>query len=420
MTQAMQQPGPLSGVKVADFSWIAAGPMSARWLADYGATVVKVESMGKVDGLRKGPPFAKGKFAVNQSAYFAACNANKYGITMNLNKPSGLEAARRLIRWSDVLIENFTPGQMAKWGLDYNAVRKINPGIIMISLSIQGQTGPLASLPGLGPMLAGLVGFANLTGYPDGPPSGVSIVYTDATSPQFASLALSAALDYRARTGKGQYIDLSQFETSVYLLGDAILDWTCNGRNQNRAGNKLMAGDLPRAAPHGAYPCKGTDRWVAIGVFSQEEWRSFCRVIGSPAWTRERRFATVLERCKNSEALDALIAQWTAAREAKDVMEAMQAAGVAAGLVHDQRGLYEDPQLNHRGHYGFIEHAEIGRHHTEMLAPRLSLTPGSVRMPAPCLGEHSELVYKRMLGYTNEQYDQLIADGVVELWEAGA
>lgn len=412
--------GPLAGVKVADFSWIAAGPMTARWLADYGATVVKVESMGKVDGLRKGPPFWKGKFSINQSAYFAACNINKYGITMNLNKPSGLKAARRLIEWADVLIENFTPGQMAKWGLDYGSVKQINPGIIMISLSIQGQTGPQASLPGLGPMLAGLVGFANLTGYPDGAPSGVSIVYTDATSPQFGSLALSAALDYRARTGKGQYIDLSQFETSVYLLGDAIVDYTMNGRNQTRAGNKLMAGDLPRAAPHGAYPCKGNDRWIAIGVFSQEEWHAFCTVIGNPAWTRERRFATALERCKNSDALDALIAEWTTRREAKDVMAAMQAAGVSAGVAHDQQGLFEDPQLNHRGHYGTVTHTEIGPHHSEMLAPRLSATPGSVRMAAPCLGEHSELVYKRFLGYTNEEYDRLLGEGVVELWEAGA
>jgi len=409
---------PLEGVRVADFSWVVAGPLTGRWLADYGADIIKVESMARVDGLRQGPPYQGGAWGINKSAYYAAANNGKRCILMDLNKPAGIEAARRLIRWADVVIENFTPGQMAKWGLDYPSLREIKPEIIMISLSIQGQTGPHRMLPGLGPMLTGLAGFGHLTGWPDGPPSGASVVYTDATSPQFASLALVAALDYRARTGKGQYIDLSQLETSVWLLGAAILDWTLNGRNQGREGNRLMGGDLPIAAPHGAYPCQGTDRWCAIAVFNDEQWRWFCRVIGGPPWTRETRFATHEARCRNSEALDELAGQWTGQLPAEEVMRRMQAAGVPAGVVHDQRGLYEDPQLNFRGHYGKIRHAEMGEYHTEMLAPRLAETPARIRRPAPLIGEHSEEVYKQVLGYSDAEYDMLLAGGVVDIWKA--
>ncbi len=408
---------PLDGVRVADFSWVVAGPLTGRWLADYGADVIKVESMAKIDGLRKGPPYQGGKFHINGSAYYAAANTGKRCILLNLNRPRGLEAAKRLIQWADVVIENFTPGQMAKWGLDYESLREIKPEIIMISLSIQGQTGPHRLLPGLGPMLAGLAGLGHLTGWEDGPPSGVSVVYTDAASPQFASLALAAALEYRARTGKGQYIDLSQFETSVWLLGAAMLDWTVNGRNQGRVGNQLTGGDVPIAAPHGAYPCIGDDKWCALAVFSDEQWQAFGRVIGSPAWTQDARFASHEARRRNTQALDELVGRWTRQFAADEVMRRMQAAGVPAGVVHDQRGLYEDPQLNALDHYVWLDHLDMGRYHTERLAPRLSRTPAQIRRPAPLIGEHSEEVCKQVLGYSDAEYDAMLAEGAVELWE---
>ncbi len=408
----------LQGIKVVDFSWIGAGPLTGWWLAAYGATVVKVEHPVRYDQLRGSPPHAKLKFDINGSLYFAAANNNKLGITLDLNKPQGLALGKRLVAWADVVVENFMPGTMARWGLDYESLRAIDPRIVMVSLSMQGQTGPHAGASGYGPMLMGLAGIGHLGGWPDRPPGCASIPYPDWVAPHFAAFAVVSALDYRQRTGAGQYIDLSQYEATIQWLGPAILDYTANGRVWERAGNKLIDSSLPRAAPHGAYPAKGSDRWCAIAVFTDEQWEALAGLMGRPAWTAEPRFSTHLARCQHTEELDELVGQWTVQFEAAALMRMLQERGIPAGVVHDQQGLLEDPQLIDRGHYGSLDHPVMGRYHTELPAPHLSETPPRMRRHAPTIGGDNDHVYRQVLGLSQSDYDRLIAEEVIGYFEA--
>ncbi len=409
--------GALQGIKVLDFSWVAAGPLTSMYLANYGATVIKVEHALRFDPERQVPPLSRGEFNINGSYYFAALNNNKYGITLDLNKPDGLKVAGRLIKWADVIVENYMPGTMERWGLDYGKASKLNPGVIMISLSMQGQTGPHAELPGFGPMLMGLSGMGHLGGWPERPPGCASIPYPDMLSAAAGSFALVSALDYRERTGRGQYIDLSMYEATVGFLGSAILDFTANGRVQGRAGNRLVSSGLPYAAPHGAYPTRGNDRWCAIAVFDEEQWKKLVDLMGRPPWSGDPRFSTHRKRCAHSDELDGYLGEWTAGFEATKLMALLQEHGIAAGVVHDQQGLYEDPQMNFRGHFQHLEHPVMGRYHVELPPAHLSRTPPRMNKASPCLGDDNDYVYRDILGYSQEQYDLLIAKGVVGLAE---
>jgi benzylsuccinate CoA-transferase BbsF subunit len=407
----------LAGVRVVDFSWIAAGPLTAQWLANYGATVVRIESAVRIDGLRTSPPHPAGKFGINTSAYFAASNSNKLGITLDLKHPKGQEVARRLAAWADVAVENLTPGALAEWGLDYERLCAVNPDLIMISVTMQGQTGPMARSRGYGPMLQGLAGFGHLTGWPDRPPSGASIPYPDFCTPQMAALATVGALVERERTGRGQYIDLALFELAIHLLGTATLDYVANGRRQHRAGNTVMG-----MWPNGAYPCAAEpdrpgERWIAISVRDHRDWRGLVAAMGNPPWAA--RYATVLARRRDAAALDAQIARWTETQPAQALQDRLQAAGVPAAVLRDQRGLHEDPQLRHIGHFQPLPHSAIPNWIVELPAPRLSRTPAAMRYAAPCLGEDNDEVYLNILGYSQEEYDLLIAEGVVQYWEGG-
>ena len=415
----MQFTDALQGIKVLDFSWVAAGPVTSLWFANFGATVIKVEHAGRLDTVRGTSPFKGDKYHVDGSYWFASCNTNKYGITLDLNKPKGMEIAHRLVRWADVIVENFSPGTMKKWGLDYERVRAINERVIMVSLSTQGQTGPHAQSPGLGAMVMGLSGASNLGGWPDRPPSCAITPYPDWVAPLGASFSVVSALDYRERTGKGQYIDLSQCEATIQFLGGAVLDYTVNGRVWQRAGNQLIASETPYAAPHGAYPCRGDDRWIAIAVFSDQEWERLLDLMGRPDWSRDHKFSTLLSRCEHTEDLDKHMALWTAGFEPRPLMELLQANGITAGVVHDQRGVYEDPQLNSRGHFSHLEHPVLGRYHVEVPAAHLSETPARMRKAAPTLGGDNDYVYLEVLGLSQDEYDLLIAEEVISLFESG-
>ncbi|MBM4405604.1 MAG: CoA transferase [Chloroflexi bacterium] len=414
----MTTPLPFEGLKVIDFSWIGAGPLTAQWLGNFGATVIKVEHHQRYDILRNSPPIKGGKFNVNGSHYFAACNNNKLGITVDLNTPQGLEVGRRLVKWTDVIVENYIPGTMKKWGLDYEGSRAINPSVIMVSLTLQGQTGPHAQSRGYGPMIMGLAGIAQLGGWPDRPPGCATIPYPDWLAPVYTTFALAAALDYRQRTGQGQYIDAAQLEGTIHYLGASVLDYTVNGRVWNREGNKLMETDVPYAAPHGAYPCIGDDAWCAIAVFNDAEWATLVRLMGDPAWAKDQRFATHQSRCRNTEALDAHIGAWTKGYAPVPLMELLQANGITAGAVHNQQALFEDKQLNALGHYQWLEHPVMGRYHAELPAARLSTTPAQLRRHAPLLGGDNDHVYRSILSYTQEEYDLLLAEGIVGYYEA--
>jgi benzylsuccinate CoA-transferase BbsF subunit len=411
---APQLPGVLDEVNVLDLSWVAAGPLCGVLFAYYGATVVRVESAVRIDIARNSPPMAAR--GINKSGYYGAMNLGKYGVCLDLNNEAGLEVVNRLVDWADVVIEGFTPGTMAQWGLDYERLRARKPDIIMLSLTLQGQTGPEAHTRGYGLQVHGMSGMASLIGWPDGPPGGVTLAYPDYIAPLVAAYATVAALDYRDRTGEGQHIDLAQMEATLNFTGTAVPDFVANGRVQLRCGNRLLAGDAPHAAPHGAYPAKGNDKWIAIAALDQEEWQALCSVLGRDDWLTDARFAQPAARCANDEALDAALSEETRKHDARELMERLQRAGVPAGVVLDQQGVMEDPQLLHRGHVVPAEHADWGAFPAEVFGARLSETPPAVQRAAPCLGQHNEFVLREVLGYSEEDFDRLVAAGAVEFY----
>ncbi len=405
----MTQPSkrlPLEGVKVADFTWALAGPLVTKYMAVYGADVIKVESNSRVDNVRIGPPFV-GKPSRNSSAFFANFNPSKRSISLNMKAPKAKESvARRLVEWSDILVENFAAGQMGAWGMDYETLRQTNPGLIMLSSSQQGQKGPHASHPGLGQLLMGLAGVIHFTGWPDRPPTGPAVPYPDLIAPWFSLASIMAALDYRDRTGKGQFLDLSQLESSIQFLAPQVLDYSVNDREGGRVGNYS-----DEAAPHNAYRCQGEQRWCAISVRGDEQWKALTIVLGDPAWTQEPRFRTHLGRLKNLDEMDSHINEWTKQRPAEEVMHLMQEAGVPAAVVSDGRDIFEDPQLGHRGHSVFLEHGDRGTFVYDAPSFRVSgLDP--VWREAPRLGGHTEEIVKDVLGFSEAEYTEMSEAGV--------
>ena len=400
----------LNGVKVADFAWGVAGPLIGKELADYGATVVRVESFMRVDPVRLSSPFKNGEAGVDRAAGFAYYNANKYSMTLNFTHPKGLQIARRLISWADVVTESFRPGVMKTWGLSYEDIVKFKPDIIMISSSNMGQTGRHSRQRGLGNHLNGLIGLINFIGYPDKEPENLSTAYTDyVLGPFLGGVAVMAALDYRRRTGQGQLLDLSQFEVGLQGFLPAILDFIVNGRNGSRAGNSCHW-----AAPHGIYRCQGEDRWCAIAVFNDAEWKALCQVMGNPDWTRDSKFITAIGRKENEKELDLLIGEWTLNYSPEELMSRLQTAGVSAGVVKSPKDILEDPQLRERDFFWLLNHPTIGPLHHLGQCGILSKTPAQARAPAPRMGEHTEYVCRQILGIPEDEYGELLIDNVFD------
>ncbi len=388
----------LQGIRVVDFTWALTGPIATKHLSDLGAEVIKIESRVRLDIQRTGSKFGS----------FNQHNTGKLAITVNLKNPRGLELIKQLIARSDIVVENFAGGAMEKMGLGYEVLKKLKPDIIMCSSCMQGQTGPFARHPGIGFRLTALSGFNHITGWPDRQPGWIG-AYTDFIAPRYIILAIMAALEYRCRTGKGQYLDLSQFEGGVQLMAPLLLDYAVNRWEVNRMGN-----ECPYAAPHNAYRCLGEDRWCAISVFTDEEWKSFCRVIGNPTLFEDPRFATLLARKENEEELDKIVTEWTSSRSAEEVMNAMQAAGVPAGVLQTGEDLMEkDPQLKYRHFFYELEHPEVGKYRTNCGAHfKLSKYEYDL-VRAPLLGEHNEYVFKEILGISSAEYDRLVEEGVI-------
>jgi crotonobetainyl-CoA:carnitine CoA-transferase CaiB-like acyl-CoA transferase len=406
---------PFEGIKVADFSWFGAGPICAEHLGTFGATVVRVESETKVDGIRMVTPFAKGKTGYNVSGYFNNYNAGKLGLTLNLNTELGHELAMKLVAWADIFISNFTPRVVEKWGLTYDKLIEVNPEIIASYQPMQGYDGPHKNFLGFGAVLTPITGYSYMSGFPNRLPVGLGTNYPDyVINPGHAMVAILAALRHRNRTGKGQRIECAQLESSVSPLGPAIFDYTSNGRVQTRAGNRL-----PYAAPHGAFKCRplqenspavADEQWIAIGCFTDEEWRALVKAMGSPSWAKDGKFGTAEGRKAHEDELEEKISEWTANEEAYDLMEELQAHGVAAGVVQSAREMLDrDEHLKEREYYVYLDHPEAG--HTAYDGPpfRLSKTPGKLRSPAHCLGEHTEQVCKEILGLSDGE----IADAMV-------
>jgi benzylsuccinate CoA-transferase BbsF subunit len=423
---------PLEGIKVTDFSWYGAGPYVTRLFAAYGAEVIRIESNTKIDGMRwQSPRKPDVTPTYNISGMYNNFNPGKLGITLNMSHPKALEIAKKLVSMSDVVLDNFYPGAMEKWGLGYEELVKIKTDIIVATMPIMGITGPYALWRGFGTSVRTMAGMDQITWNPDRPPIGTGMnAWPDWTcNPHHAATAILSALHYRNKTGKGQFIEIAQLESTVCWTETSILDYTANGRIQTAMRNRL-----PNAAPHGVYRCRGEDRevdysampdtppelkkkderWCAIAVFTDEEWKGFCDVIGNPPWTKEERFTTFLGRKENEDELDRRVEEWTLEKPPEEVMMLMQQAGVAAGVVQDGEDLLtRDPQLKERGFHVYLDHPEAGVIAHDGLTFTLSATPGEIRR-APLLGEHNEYVYREVLGFSEEEMNQLIIDGVLE------
>src|SRR5215475_555570 len=311
---------PLTGIKILDLMWAIAGPGSTRMLADYGATVVRVESTRRFDATRTVGPFHNAQPGAESSGLFFNMNAGKRMLTLDLSQEAGRAVVLDLVRWADVVAESFSPRAMRAWGLDYESLRRMKPDLIMLSTCLMGQTGPLAQFAGFGNLAAAIVGFTHLAGWPDRPPAGPFGAYTDYIAPWFNATAILAALEYRRRTGQGQHIDLSQSEAALHFLGPALLDYEVNARLPHRVGN-----DDPDLVPHGVYPTAGRDCWVAIAVDGDEAFLALCDVMERPDLAVDARFATLAARRTHRDALDAEIGSWTRDHAAGAIEEALQA-----------------------------------------------------------------------------------------------
>jgi len=399
----------LEGLKVVDFSWVFTGPIVTKYLGDHGAEVIKIESATRPDGTRLMTPFKPGAMGFNASGVFANYNSSKYSININLREPRGKEVVKKLVQRADIVLETFGPGVMAKLQLDYDILKQIKQDLIMLSMTMVGQTGPHSQQPSFGQVLQATNGFVQLLGWPDRSPSLPVAAYTDYIAPWYVLIALMSALDFRRRTGKGQYIDLAMLEASVHLAAPVVMDYVANGNIQNRMGNRN-----PGYAPHGVYPCRGEEKWVSLAVATDEEWLALCKVMGSPDWTKSPKFDTLLHRTHNQDELDKLMGQWTKNHTPEEIMTKLQAVGVAAGVLQTGEDLVDkDPQMQHRHHFVELEQQEMGKHLTERPPFRLSKTPSEPQRPFPSFGEHTEYVCKDILHMGDAEFAELIGAGVL-------
>lgn len=397
----------LEGVTGVEFGSFAAGPGIGKYLANFGARVIHVESAKRPDGLRTHyPPFKDNKAGVNRAGAFAFWNDSKYGVTLDLKRPEGLQLALRLVEKSDFVIENMRPGVMGRLGLGYEDLKKRNPRLVLLSTSNMGQTGPYADHPGFGSQLSSLSGFSELMGRADGPPLFTYGPYIDLIAVAYGGIALLAALDHQRRTGEGAHIDLSQYEAGLQFVAAPLLDYAANGNVATRNGNRD-----PVAVPHGCFPCRD-GRWCVISCWDQEEWHRFCYAAGLPALCKDPRFATSADRRAHEDELNELISQSTRDEDAEKLMHRLQDAGVHAAVVRTMRELFSDPQLALRAIWQKQQHPEMGEHYYRMGSFQLEETPGSVRKPSPCLGEHNEEIFCGWLGLDPEDYRDLEKKGV--------
>jgi len=402
--------GIFNGLIITSFSWAIVGPLTMKFFADYGATVIRVETSKRPCTLRISAPFKDNQPGLDRSGYFNHFNANILSLALNMEHPEAPTLVNKLVSVSDIIMENFTPGVIEKWGLTYDNLRKIKPDIIMLRQSGFGSQGPNSRQPAFGMILAAMAGIPNFIGWQDRDPLPIGVsAYTDCISPRFAMAALIAALDYRRKTGKGQLIDISQLETALYFILPSLLDYAVNGREPERTGNAA-----PAAAPHGVYPCLGDDRWCTITVLNDHQWQNFCRTIARPELCDEPRFNTLLQRKNHEKELNELVSAWTSQHTPEDVMNILQSAGIPAGVVENVADICDDPQLKERHLFWKLQHDEMGLFSHLGASFTLSRTLARAQRPSPRLGEHTEYICTRILGMKDEEFARLASTGVFE------
>ncbi len=392
---------PLAGVTVADFSWVGAGPRATKDLADLGATVIKIESRKRLDLGRLSPPFAGGKRDPDASTFFAITNTSKQAVTINLSDPRGVEVAKRLVSWADIVVENFSHGYMDRIGLSFDTLRAIKPDIIQVSVSVAGRSGPLGTMRGYGNSAGALSGMAALSGWEDRGPHMPPFAYGDVVAPMFATVAMLAALEHRRRTGEGQHIDISQVEPLVHVMADVFAERQA-GRSE-KPGNRDAG-----MAPHGAFPARGHEQWVAIAVRDDADWARLAEL----AAIHDPRFATLAGRKGAEDALDAALSAWTRGQDKHVLADRLSSAGIAAEPVADGRDVFTDPELIERGHFRPIVHSKLGA--CDMPAPPLRFSESMIAVgPPPNLGEHNHAVFVDLLGMDADRVRELVDTGAL-------
>ncbi len=401
------QPLPLQGVRVADFGQVIAAPVTAQMLGWLGAEVILVETESRFT-TRVWPPFADGEFGINQSGGFNLVNNNKLSCSLDLSKPDALEIARGIIGVSDVLVENYATGAMERLGLGYDEVRKLRPDIVYMSLGAFGRSGPFKDLTGFHSVINLFSGLAAVAGYPDSHPRIMGGLIPDAFAGCYCVLAVLEALYHRSRTGEGQYIEVSMTEALTGMIPSAVMEYSLTGKEHERVGNRDG-----RNSPHNVFRCLGEEKWVAVSVETDQQFRCLAHASGNPGWADDPRFATAAARLENQDALEGLIREWTVRMEVHEVVAALQASGVPASPVNDSADVLADPHLVERGFVARIEHPVAGER------PVLSL-PWSTDgrrvdhlRAAPTFGQHNEWVLKELLQLPDEQYDRLVSSGAI-------
>ena len=418
--------GPLAGIRVADFCWMGVGACATRVLGDFGAEVIRIEDRNRLDLPRVLPiykdagPRAYGESDPdpdpNAGGLFNNYNRNKLGVTINMRDPRGRELCERLIASSSVVTENFAPGVMEKWGLTYDYIKTLTPNPIMARMSGYGHSGPHADFKSYGPVVQAVSGLSFISGLPGREPSGWGLSYMDNMAAFYNGAALLMAIYHRNQTGEGTEIDVSAIEAGINLLGPILLDVTVNGRRTKDDPNYPLGNrvEYPDAAPHGVYPARGEDRWIAISIFDEAGWRQLVEELGTPGWAGDPGFATQAARFANQDALDAHLGAALAQRERYDLMHRLQARGVAAAVVQTPEDVNEhDEQLAQSGIFFELDHPVIGRAKFEGMPIEFSKTKQDYWRSAPLLGEDNHYVFTELLGLSDDEYQTYAAEGVI-------
>ena len=400
----------LEGIRFADFCWAGAGAFTTKIFSDFGADVIKLETAARPDSTRVSGPYKDGIKGINRSGYFAARNTGKKSFTVDLKTAEGRAVVVELIRQSDVVSNNFGGGAMERLGFGYEDVRKIKPDIVYLGMPMYGETGPRATMVGLGMTIAAVTGMTWLTGHADGPPIGAGTHFPDhAANPNHAAFAVLAALRHRERTGRGMKIDQSQVESTLNCIGIPFMEHALTGVDPQRIGNRSRF-----HAPHNLFRCAGEDRWCAITVMNDAQWLALCGAIGRADLARDEGLASATGRLRRLAEVEAAVSTWTATQDTRAAMETLQKAGVPAGMVQSARDLLEDdPQLRHRGYWQQIDHPEIGV--SPFTSPPYRIDNERVDLTRqPLFGEHTDEVLSRVLGYSPERIRALHEQGVLK------
>lgn len=409
--------GPLAGLRVVDMTTAWAGPMAGRILAFLGAEVIHVESATKLDTWRqyqqvfnpyRYPPDGAGERPWNRVAQFNSQNVNKLSLTLDLKLPGGTDVMLKLLAKSDVLLANFTPGTLGRLGLGYDALRAIRPDIIVVEMPAYGLSGPMAHGPAIGPTMEMAAGMASMIGYPGGPPTTTGPTYPDPMGGFHGAAAVLTALLHRRRGGGGQHVEVPQVEAAMHYIGEHILHAIATGESPEPIGNRDTF-----TAPHGVFPAAGDDQWVTIAARDDAEFRMLCALMGRPDLTEDARFATLSERLRHQDALEALITTWTRGQDKHQAAALLQSAGIPAAPVNDAAEAAANPYLHHRGHFTALHHPEIGVVPHEGLPFRLSDTPGGQHRASPCLGQDTAMILRDIVGLSDAEIDDLARAGTI-------